>query len=193
MKTKLVELHVGHWSHGARAVSAGVFLLALQLPSSAVDAVPLLDAPGPGYREQSARVKEPPAPAKLEPISFMYLFMAPQPSFDGAAPDAPLLLPRGDFKVLSGNEGWNSRVYDNATVIKTGSTFQLHMPRWQDRLLNGPIPDMDEAATPRAEEGEAIRLPIIPEVILPAPKEADAASAPKQPFIEHLPLELRAR
>jgi hypothetical protein len=108
MKTNPVKVVVRLLNPG----SSAAVLLALPLTTYAVDALPLIDAPGPGYREQSARVMEPPGPASLRPISFMYPFMAPQPTFDGQAPEAVRMIPRGEFRLLHENPGWNFRVFD---------------------------------------------------------------------------------
>ena len=135
---------------------------------------------------------EPPAPAKLEPIHFMYRFMAPQSSFDGAALDEPLLLPRGEFRLLNDNPGWNFSVFDApATPPLVPPIPTVDSPATSEPLPteNSPGPSSERAS----ESQDAVRLPVIPEVILPTPKEVDAAKDSQQPFVEHLPLELRPR
>ena len=150
-------------------------LLVLHSAACAADALPLLDAPGPGYREQSARVRKPVEPPTVEPISFMYPFMGPPPVFDGEAPDQPLPLRRGEFRLLDEGAGWNFPVHQAPSI---------------------PFPAEEDAhpsADVTAESQDAVRLPVIPEVILPAPKDVGEANESAQPFAEHLPLELRAR
>lgn len=214
MKTKPVELLGIDWARSLRRALYGSFIL-LQPALLAADGPPLLDAPGPGYREQRARVMEPPVPAKLEPIHFMYPFMAPQPSFDGAAVDQPLLLRRGEFMRLDEHPGWDFRFPGEPAQPLPPPRGDLKVlsenPGWNFRVSEEPIPAPRLPAVPAIEPPltaedslrlppvsasapqDIVRLPVIPEVILPVPKDVGEANESAQPFAEHLPLELRPR
>lgn len=190
MKIDSVELLGKRWKPNAAALAC-TSLLVLQPPIFAVDAVPLLDAPGPGYREQSARLMKGDELPTLEPISFMYPFMAPKKSFDGSAPERPLLLREGEFKLLHENPAWNIRVFesDEAPLSQPAAAPE---PAPSSSV---PVPATDVSKPEGTSTSpDVIRLPVIPDVILPAPKEVNEVSEPaRQPFVEILLLELRAR
>lgn len=167
------------WEPNAVASMCGV-LLALQMSLPAADLPQRLDAPGPGYREQSWRLQKSPGPEYLRPLTDVNP-TSPKTTFDGEVPlrVAPLL-PRGEFKEFEGNL-WE---FGHRGKIDYG------IPQRSEPVLEKPAFPFWEEPLPLSE---AIRLPSIPKVILTVPAAVDSGRVERVPFAEPLQLELRPR
>ena len=172
---------VRHWNASSVAVLCGMCVALLApLPARAADQLHRLDAPGPGYREQSARIKTP--PDYLRPITEGHP-ATPRNTFDGEATLRIEPLRRGEFREVPGNL-WDAGrgKLDKGNPEKPGALYFEPLPLGEDPIEELPAPPV---------RGE-IRFPEIPEVILPQPAAVDSSMLELTPFAKPLSLELRA-